>query len=168
MKEMEMISYSQWLELMNKVQEKGMCSDEMQRLHVVCPEVNTKNHYQFIQNELSKLETELLRKTIYQFEASVNRCLEDLDLEFLNKGIRIFKKNIYHCFFFNNIEQYPYTVRKNLCNQLINPLISFTKEYAQFVKKLREDNNSLFIDDFDYICKKAKLKKYIEEFNVYG
>lgn len=168
MKEVEIISYAQWLEVIDKVQEKGMCSDEMQQLHIVYPAVSTKNHYQCIQNEISKLETELLRKTIYQFEASVNHCLEDFDLELLNNGIRVFKKNIQHCFFFNDIEEYPYAVRKNLCNQLISHLISFTEEYAKFVKRLREDNNSLFIEDFDYICKKAKLKKYIEEFNIYG
>ncbi|MCI8427803.1 MAG: hypothetical protein HFJ03_09765 [Lachnospira sp.] len=168
MKEIAVISYSQWLELIDRVKEKGVCSDEMYQLHMVCPQVNTEKCYYLIQNEISKLETQLLRKVMYQFESSVNRCLEDFDLELLNHGIRVFKKSVQHCFFFNDIEQYPYAIRKNLCNQLIKNLMVFTQEYAEFVKKLREDNNSLFIEDFDYIYKKAKLKKYIEEFNVYG
>ena len=64
MKEIAVISYSQWLELIDRVKEKGVCSDEMYQLHMVCPQVNTEKCYYLIQNEISKLETQLLRKVM--------------------------------------------------------------------------------------------------------
>ena len=52
MKEIAVISYSQWLELIDRVKKKGVCSDEMHQLHIVCPQVNTEKCYYLIQNEV--------------------------------------------------------------------------------------------------------------------
>lgn len=168
MEEITAVSYSRWLELIKGIKENGICSDEMRRIKLCYPNVVSEDYYAIIQKELAKLVTELLQKAINKFQSSVNRCLEDSDLEILEYGIKEFKRNIRTCLFFYKIEGYPFTVRKNLCDQAIENLSAFINEYTYFVKKLRENDSSLFVEDFEYICKKAKLQKYIEEFNVYG
>lgn len=161
------VSYSQWLEYINGAGAKGLKSEAFSSLKGCYPVIGSEAHYGMMQRELAKLETILLKKTVAGFQTAVNRCLEEADPEILEWGIREFKRSVSCCYFFNGIEEYPQTVRKDIGSQMGESLASFVDEYSIFLKKIRENDNSSFIEDFEYICKKAKLKKYIEEFTLY-
>ncbi len=162
------VSYSQWLEYVNGAGAKGFKSQEFSSLQECYPSIGEKAQYGILEKELAKLETVLLKKSISGFQMSVNHCLEESDLEILAWGIKEFKRNVSSCYFFHAIEGYPLIVRKHLCSQIGENLAAFVDEYRIFLKKLSENDSCPFIEDFAYICKKAKLRKFIEEFNVYG
>lgn len=165
--EIQCITCSQWLELVRTVKEKGIKCDGMESLCLSCPQINMVEYQELLYNELAKLETVILRETIERFEISVNRCLTENDLEYLNHGIRDLKKDLSVCFFFHKIEQYPIIIRKGLTVQMTENLSGFLKEFDRYVKRIEESGSDIFFSDFGYICRKANLKKYIEELNIY-
>lgn len=165
--EARMISCAQWLELVHAAGKKGARSDEMCMLATVYPSLSAEGYYSTVQKELAGLESALLKKAMNRFQKAVNLSLEDADAEILKSGIKEFKQTVYRCFFFNGMEEYPYAIRKDLCIQVVRKLTDFTDEYENFVKRFGESSYGPFIEEFDYICRKANLKKYVEGFNVY-
>lgn len=161
------VTYSQWLEYVRYAKEKGIKSDEMQFLSQCYPQVNMQDYQDYLNNELTKLEISLLKKVVDKFQTSVNMCLDELDLELLERALKEFKKEVSICFFFNKITQYPQNMREKLTLQMLEGLSGFAKEFQMYVKRIEDGSNDLFISDFSYICKKAKIIKYIEELNIY-
>ena len=164
----QLVAYSQWLEYVRNVKGKGIRCDSMVQLCSSYPQVNMQDYHEYIYNELVKLEILLLSESIDGFQSAVNKCLSENDLEFLNRGIINLKKEISMCFFFNEIEQYPQDMKEKLTTQMVEILSSFIKEFQKYVKRMEDSVNDMFVSDFCYICKKAKLKKYVEGLNIYA
>lgn len=161
------VAYSQWLEYVRDVKDKGIRCDSMTQLCSSYPKVSMQDYHEHIYNELAKLEILLLSESMDRFQSAVNKCLSENDLEFLSGGIRTLKKELSICFFFHKIEQYPRGMKEELTIQMVESLRDFIQEFQKYVKRIEENGNDIFVSDFCYICKKAKLEKYVEEQNIY-
>ncbi|MBD5459852.1 MAG: hypothetical protein HDR26_02755 [Lachnospiraceae bacterium] len=104
----------------------------------------------------------MIKKTIDKFQDIVNTGIEEYDLEIIKTGIREFKKNVAVCFFFADIHEYPLLIREELATRLTEKFKDFIAEYMSFVRRTSQYGGSLFFEEFEYICKKAKLDKFIE------
>lgn len=159
------LPYQQWLELVNEAEKKGFASDELCRLQTVYPVIGVSGYDNIVAKETAKLAAVLMKRMIDRFQSCVNRCLEEADTEILRSALRDLKQNIRRCFFFHGIEEYPHAVKRELCDQMVAKLTDFAEEYAGYVKRAGENDHSSFMEEFDYLCKKAGLKKYIEGFH---
>lgn len=156
------ITYSQWLDFVRKARNGGLESEDLEELKSCCPRNLMPEYESIMLNELIILETILIKKTIKKFQNIVNTSVEECDLEAIQFGIREFKSNVSKCFFFESIGGYPVLIKKELGMQLVEKYEAFIDEYMNFVKKTSECGGDLFFDEFGYICKKAKLKNFIQ------
>ncbi len=165
--EIQSITYAQWLKHIKTVKDKGIRSDSMKVLCTNYPQVNMMEYQEFVYNEIAKLETVILTESIEKFQITVNKCISENDIEMLVHGFRCLKKDLDTCFFFNVMEKYPVEVKRKLSLQMSKNLQLFVKEFHRYTKRLEENGSDIFISDFEYICRKANLKKYVEELNIY-
>lgn len=156
------ITYSQWLGIVKKARNGGLESEDLEELKSCYPRNLMPEYEKIMLNELAILETILIKKTIEKFQKNVNISVEECDLEAIRFGIREFKSNVSKCFFFESIGGYPVLIKKELGMQLVEKYEAFIDEYMNFVKKTSECDGDLFFDEFGYICKKAKLKNFIQ------
>lgn len=159
--------YVEWLALVNQVKVKGLRCEEFQRLQSCYPESAGSTYERMIRNELAKLETLLLKSAVKKYQRAINLCLEENDLESAERGMRDFKKNIRGCFFFTRIPEYPEKVRKDLALQIEESLLLFQQEFEQFIRRLSQNDDSLFTQDFLYRYRKWNLLKIIREYRSY-
>ena len=162
------VTYSQWLEFVNEARKGGFKCSALNELKSCYPGNIMTGYDRIMLNELAKLETGLIKKTIDRFQKAVNEGIEEYDLEAIQFGIKEFKKNVANCFFFANIDEYPRLIKEELGTQLVEKFGAFIVEYANFVKRSSENGGSLFFEEFRYICKKAKLKDFIEGYRYNG
>lgn len=165
--EKKCIAYSQWLDYIRVIKDDGIACKELDKIACSYPQVDLCNYQDIVYNELAKMEVILLRNVIENFQKSVNICLSENDLEYLSQGVKRFKRDVQKCFFFNAIDEFPGNMREKLATQMVESLHGFSKVFSAFVKNIEENESDLFISDFVYICKKARLKKFIEEQNIY-
>ena len=165
--ERKSVAYSQWLEYVRTVKDKGIKSEAMMQLCSSYPQVNMQDYKEYIYNELAKLESLLLSESMEGFQPTVNKCLSENDLELLYSAIKVLKKEVSICFFFNEIEQFSNNMKEKLTIQMVDSLKDFINEFQKYVKRIEDNGNDIFVSDFCYICQKAKLKKFVEELNIY-
>lgn len=166
--EKQAMPWAEWLELIHLVEKKGVSCEEWNAFAQAEPEDLGAGSDHLIEKELAKLETALLEKCIKKLQSSMNQSLEEGDLFFLEKGIRDFKREVAACFFFQRLEGYPLTVKKSMGEQITKILYGFLDEFMGYVKKIDENGTNDFLEDVIYLCRKAKLKNYVGEFDQYG
>lgn len=162
------VTYSQWLEFVKDAQDGGLKCDALNELKSCYPGNIMPYYERTMLSELAKLESCLLKKTVCRFQKVVNAGIEAHDLEAIQLGIKEFKINVANCFFFANIDEYPRLIKEELGMQLVDKFEAFLAEYTNFVKKTGEYGGNLFLEEFGYICKKAKLNRFIEGYRYNG
>lgn len=156
--------YAEWLVLVNEVKAKGTHCEEFRQLQICYPDGAGAAGIRIIHNELAKLETFLLQSLIKKYQRAINLCLEEQDLETVEFAMRDLTKGIKGCFFFAGIPEYPKTVRKDLALQIEENLLVFQEEFGRFIKRLEQNDNSLFTQDLVYRYRKWNLAKIIREY----
>lgn len=157
------ISYGEWLSLVNGTRNKGQVCNEFELLQKCYPKRAGSSCEQMIHNELAKLQTVLLKKAINKYQKAIILCLEESDLEIVEIAFRNLKKSIYCCLFFTRIEEYPDSIKENLKKQIQKNILAFQVEFELFLNQLALEDNSHFVQDLVYICKKRNLAKIVLE-----
>jgi len=167
-KQKQEITWSQWLDLLRAVEKKGIRCEEWNDFSTKCPSGMTAESDYLLEKELANLETTLLKKSVKKMQTAFNECMEDMDLFILEKGLLDFKKEIAACFFFQRLEGFPERVSSSIGDQVAQALRQFVDDFMAYVKKMDENGTNDFLEDVIYLCRKAKLKKYVEEFDAHG
>ena len=162
------IPWTQWITLSKAVEKKGIRCPEWETFSGSIPQIFAAEGELLLERELARLETVLLQKSIRRLQDSFRLCMEDGDLSVLERGIRDFKREIAACFYFNQLEGFPARVKKDIGSQVLETLQGFVGEFMGYVRKMDENGTNDFLDEVTYLCQKAKLKKYVGEFDVYG
>lgn len=157
MEETQYISYGEWISLITAIREKGLKCKEFQSIKSVYPQVTGEVYIPMIYNELGKLEKYMLTYSFSKFLEAINRCLEEMDIEIAETGIRNLKKNFKECMFFRVIPEYPESIKKAMAHEIQKKMESFRQEFLKYLKKLAYSDNSNFVQDLIFICKRRYL-----------
>ena len=164
---MNRVAYSDWINFINAVKEKGVHSLEFEKIKNSEPIVGGAGGEKLLQQEITKLEIEIIYDAIGGFEKAINLSIEEADLYILEKGLRDLKQAIADSMFFDAFESLTKESKDNLKRQIAANLYMFIDEFSKFMKKLSEEGNSLYVDEFLYIYKKANIRKFIQESVLY-
>ncbi len=161
MDEIKNISYEDWLSLISKVMTKGMASKELDEIKVVYPKTAGSSHESMICNQLAKLEEFMVKETINSFQKKMILCGEEMDSEIADIACRKLKKHYDDCMFFMQNPSYPESVKKKIHSEVKRIVTSYIDMFFEDLKKLEYANNSAFVRDYIYICKKKlnRIKK---------
>lgn len=152
------ISYSYWISLISSVMIKGLACEELNELKVTYPHSVGNSYDTMIYNQLAKLEEYMLKETVGCFQKQMTLCLEERDLEIAEMAFSRFRKHYKNCMFFLQIPDYLESVKSKMSSEIIRNLNSFIELFTKYLKKIECADNSIFIQDYVYICKK-NLKK---------
>lgn len=155
---MKGISYTEWISLISGVMTKGLTCDELNELKVVYPCFTGDSYDTMVYNQLAKLEEYMIRETIRSFQKQMTLCLDEMDLEIAEKAFSKFRKHYINCMFFLQIPEYPENVKNRMTDEIKKNISLFTEIFMKYLKKVEYADNSVFIQDYVYICKK-KLQK---------
>lgn len=167
MEERKQIPYADWINYVRAAREKGRESSEFRELCFLTPIIRGNEYDTYIQNEIAKLEVELIRSMIEDFQKSVNLCMEEHDLYFFEKGLRNFKKAFYDCLFFDAITSVSENVRNSVKKGIWDNLSIFLDEFSIYVRKLSEYESDMYVNEFLYVYKKSKISKFVQEQLIY-
>lgn len=157
------VSYSDWLRYVNISRQKGRHCDEFKQLQCSSPVLSGKDYDNYVRNELAKLESEMIKKLIEDFQASVNESFEEMDIYIFEHGMRELKKGISDCVFFDVLSGYSAEIKQDLKNNIRINFLLFIDEFTKYMKRLMEFENDPYICDFIYVYKKSGLKKFVQE-----
>lgn len=163
MQEIKEVSYSEWLALVNEVKENGPNCAEFLLLQQCYPHRSGDSYEQMVQKELAKMETVYIQNAVRDFQRSIARSLDEGDLEIARSAIRSLRKNARGSVFFLNNEKYPDTICKNMISEIKRNCQLFQKDFKCFLRRLEQENNSCFIQDFIYLCRKCDMLKFVLE-----
>lgn len=168
MEAIQKISFIQWLQLVEAAKLEGMKGSAFLQLKKSYPDIEMPKYTSIVFNALASLEVCFLQNTIEQFQRRVNIGFEEADIEVIRKEINQFKQNIENCFFFCRIQPLPQEVKSRLVEYLMKNIIEFVKDWEDFIKKTMEFDNNSFYEELEYIYQKAKIKGFVEGFEIYG
>lgn len=154
----EYISYADWVSLITDVMTKGLMCDELNELKVVYPHSAGDSYNTMIYNQLVKLEEYMLRESVGSFQKQMILCLNEMDLEIAEMAFSKFRRHYINCMFFLQIPDYPESVKSKMSDEIRKNMNSFIESFMKHLKKIEYADNSVFIQDYIYICKK-KLHK---------
>lgn len=157
------ISYSDWSALISEVMEKGLSCDALNELRAVYPRSVGEAYDTMLYNRLAKLEQFMIEESVGIFQKQMTACLDEADLEIAENAFVKLKKHYVDCLFFQQIPDYPETVKRKMSDEIIRNMQLFRESFLTYLKKLEYTDNSAFIQDYVYICKRnmKKIKKYI-------
>lgn len=155
------VSYEKWLELISIVAKEGMASKAFGELQVVYPLSAGDSYDAMIYNQLAKLEEALLKDAFQQFEKNFNLCMEEMDIEILEKAVTKYKRQLQSSMFFLQIPEYPESVRKNLRETIKNIISIYIEAISKYIRKIEYYDNGAFVQDVVYICRKKIIKAKI-------
>lgn len=161
------ISYSEWLKFVKVTIEKGKHCDEFKVLQCSSPVLVNTDYENYAIAELSKLESKLIKDAIGDFQKSINESLEAADIYIFEKGVRAFKKSISDCIFFNDLDSFSSKAKNELKENIRMNYLLFIDEFTKYIRKIYEYGNYSYIDEMNYIYKKACIQKFIQEQTVY-
>lgn len=165
--EIREISYSEWLKYVRVAIEKGKHCDEFKALQCSSPMLINTEYENYAIAELSKLELKLIKDAIGDFQKSINKSFEEADIYIFEKGVRVFKKSILDCVFFNALDSFSCTTKNGLKESIRMNYLLFIDEFAKYIRKMYEYGNYSYVDEMNYIYKKARIQKFIQEQTVY-
>ena len=111
-----------------------------------------------IYNQLAKLEKYMLKESVGSFQKQMTSCLEEVDLEIAERAFARLKRHYINCMFFLQIPDYSESVKSKMSDEIIRNMQSFIESFVRYLKRIEYIDNSVFIQDYVYICKK-NLKK---------
>ncbi len=152
------ISYEDWISLISGVMTKGLACEELNELKEVYPYSFGNSYDMMIYNQLAKLEEYMLRESVGRLQKQMTLCLEEMDLEIAEVAFSRFRKHYINCMFFLQIPDYSKSVKSKISEEIIRNLKSFIESFIKYLKRIEYADNSVFIQDYVYICKK-NLKK---------
>ena len=152
------IPYADWSSLISGVITKGLACEELNELKGVYPHSIGDLYDTMIYNQLAKLEEYMLKESAGSFQKQMTLCLEDMDLEIAEMAFSRFRKHYINCMFFLQIPDYSESVKSKMLDEIKRNLNSFIESFTKYLKKIEYADNSVFIQDYVYICKK-NLKK---------
>ena len=152
------ISYSEWIALISDVMSKGMTCEEFSELKEVYPYAVGESYDTMIYNQLAKLEQFMLKEAVRIFQKQMAACLNEFDLEIAENAFTKLIKNYKNCMFFLQIPDYAESVKSKMSYEIIRNMQSFVELFFKYLKKIEYADNSVFIQDYVYICKR-NLKK---------
>lgn len=152
------ISYADWISLISGVMTKGLTCEELNKLKVVYPHSVGDSYDTMIYNQLAKLEEYMLKETISSFQKQMTLCLDEMDLEIAEMAFSKFRRHYINCMFFLQIPSYPESVKSKMLDEISKNINSFIESFLKYLKKIEYADNSVFMQDYVYICKK-KLQK---------
>lgn len=161
------ISYTDWLKYVEVSKEKGRHCKEFKILQCSALVYLGTDYDNFIRNELAKLETQLMKTAIENFQKSVNKSMEEIDIYIFEQGIREFKKSISDCMFFDSIAGYSMKIRNDIKKNIRFHFMRFIDEFAKYIKKFMEYESDSYVNEMIYVYKKANIKKFIQERTIY-
>ncbi len=161
------IPYAEWINYIRVSREKGRKCFEFEQLCDTAPMVSGNEYDTYIHNEIAKLEVELIRSMVDDFQKSVNRCFEEQDLFVFEIGLREFKKAVRDCLFFDDVSVFSEEVRNNLKREIRMNLAMFIDEFSKYMRRLSEYEGDVYVNEFFYMYKKANIKKFVREQVVY-
>ncbi len=152
------ISYSDWISLISDVMTKGLACEELGKLKEVYPYSAGESYDIMIYNQLAKLEKYMLKESVGSFQKQMTSCLEEVDLEIAERAFARLKRHYINCMFFLQIPDYSESVKSKMSDEIIRNMQSFIESFVRYLKRIEYIDNSVFIQDYVYICKK-NLKK---------
>lgn len=152
------ISYADWICLISGVMAKGLACEEFNVLKEAYPHSVNESYDMMIYNQLAKLEEYMLKESVGIFQKQMTLCLEEMDLEIAEVAFSRFRRHYINCMFFLRIPDYSESVKSKLSDEIIRNLKSFIESFTKYLKRIEYADNSVFIQDYVYICKK-NLKK---------
>lgn len=152
------ISYAQWEALVDAVREKGIRSREFEQIQAVYPQMGGDACVPLVRGQLQKLEEHLLRQGFRLFQRDINRCLEEADLESAQAAINNLKRHVQACLFFRGIPEYPESVKDGMEREIRRCTEEFCQEFLQYMGRLERENDSGFVQELVYICRKRMAK----------
>lgn len=154
MNETQYVSYAEWVALIAAIQKKGITCQEFERIRTVYPQAAGEAYTPVIYKELGKLEEYLLDDSFLQFQRTVSNSLEERDIELAESAIRSLKKNLKACLFFNQIPEYAESIKSGMTLEVQKNMEAFRQEYLKYLRRLEYSDNSGFVQDLIYRCRK--------------
>ena len=158
MNNVKYISYFDWALLISGVMAKGLVCEELSKLKEVYPYSTGKAYDMMIYNQLAKLEEYMLRESVSKFQKQMTLCLQENDLQIAEMAFARLRRHYGNCMFFLQIPDYSETIKGKMAEEIIKNMQSFIEAFRRYLRKIEYSDNSTFIQDFVYICKK-NLKK---------
>lgn len=152
------ISYEDWIALISSVMAKGLACNELEELKEVYPHSAGDLYDVMVYNQLAKLEEYMLKESVSSFQKQMALCLDEMDLEIAEVAFSRFRRHYINCMFFLQIPDYSEFVKSKMSEEIRKNRNSFIDSFMKYLKKIEYADNSAFIQDYVYICKK-KLKK---------
>lgn len=154
MESVNYISYSEWISLISNVTVKGFACEEFCKLKGVYPHAVGESYDTMIYNQLAKLEQSVLKETIRVFQKQMTICLNEVDLEIAENAFTKLKKHYRDCMFFLQIPDYSESVKSKMSDEVVRNMQSFLDAFIKYLKKIEYADNSVFIQDYVYVCKR--------------
>lgn len=148
------ISYADWVSLISGVMTKGLTCDELNELKVVYPRSVGASYDTMIYNQLAKLEEYMIRESVRFFQKQMTLCLDEMDLEIAETAFSKLRRHYINCMFFLQIPEYPESVKSKMSDEIKKNIGLFIEAFMKYLKKIEYADNSVFIQDYVYICKK--------------
>ena len=152
------ISYADWDALISKVMTKGLACNELEELKEVYPLLSGDSYDVMVYNQLAKLEEYMIKESVSSFQKQMGLCLSEMDLEIAEIAFSRLRRHYKNCMFFLQIPDYSESVKRKMLEEIRKNWISFIDSFFKYLKKIEYEDNSVFIQDYVYICKK-KLQK---------
>lgn len=155
------ISYADWIALISSVMTKGLACNELEELQEVYPHSAGASYDVMVYNQLAKLEEYMLKESVSSFQKQMALCLDEMDIEIAEIAFSRFKRHYINCMFFLQIPDYSESVKSKMSEEIRKNMNSFIDSFMKYLKKIEYADNSVFIQDYVYICKKKlqKIKK---------
>lgn len=163
----ENVPYADWLKYIRTAVDKGRNCEEFVLLQRSTPVLPGTGYEAYLADEIGKLEERLIRDAVDAFQKSLNKSFEEADIYLFEKGIRAFKKCIAESVFFVGMDGISATVKESMLKSINTNYLRFVEEIGKYIKKITYYQSHAFLNELEYLFKKAGLKKYIQELTVY-
>jgi hypothetical protein len=161
------IPYFEWVDYVKVSTQRGKKCQEFNILMNTFPDFNMDKYQDYAKNELIKLEMKLIKDSILSFQKTVNKSMSETDVYIFEKGVKTLKKDIVNCLFFDNIDCFSNSIKNDLRKSVKKNYMLFLDEFINYLRKAYCYDYSSYIDDINYVFKRANIKKFIQEHTDY-
>lgn len=161
------IPYSEWVGYVRVSAQIGRNCDEFEMLKKTSPDIGNNEYQDYVKRELAKLETKLIKDSIISFQKMVNNSFAEMDVYIFEKGLKALKKNVLECLFFDEFDDYSKEVKNELKKGIQMNYMLFIDEFSNYLKREYGYDYSSYMDEIEYVYKKAGIKRFVQEHTMY-
>lgn len=161
------IPYSEWIGYVRVSAQRGRNCDEFEMLKNTSPKIENNEYQEYVKKELVKLETKLIQDSIISFQKMVNKSFAEVDIYIFEKGLKALKKSILECLFFDALEDYSKGLKNELKKGIQMNYMLFIDEFSNYLRREYGYDNSSYMDEIEYVYKKAGIKRFVQEHTMY-